>query len=66
MTKHPNPRMNPGGDLYKAPLTRAQMIAPLSWMEAQLAVVWRHGELADGSIGWVRFSPCDTSHFRSA
>jgi hypothetical protein len=48
-------RMKPGGDLYQRPLSRTEMVAPLTWMEKQLAVVWRYGELADGSIGWVRF-----------
>lgn len=49
--KHPNTRMNPGGDLYKRPLTRVEMTAPLAWHEKQLAVVRRYGELADGTIG---------------
>ncbi len=49
-------RMKPGGDLYKRPLTRAEMLAPLAWHEAQLAVCRRYGELADGSIGWARVS----------
>lgn len=48
---HPNSRMNPGGDLYIRPLTRAEMLAPLAWHELQMAVSFRYGELADGSIG---------------
>lgn len=44
-------RCAPGGDLYIAPMTRAQMIAPLAWHEKQLAVCRRFGVLADGSIG---------------
>jgi hypothetical protein len=45
-------RMQPGGDLYVRPLTRAEMVAPLAWHEKQLAVCHRYGELADGSIGF--------------
>ena len=41
-----------GGDLYRRPLTRAEMIAPLAWHETQLARVHRYGERADGSIGF--------------
>lgn len=47
-------RVQPGGDLYRAPLSREQMLAPLTWAERQLAVVWRYGELANGEIGWER------------
>lgn len=53
---HPSPRCQPGGDLYRRPLTSAEMAAPLSWGEQQLAAVWRYGELADGSIGYLRVS----------
>lgn len=45
-------RMKPGGDLYRRPLTRVEMTAPLAWHEKQLAVCRRYGELADGSIGY--------------
>lgn len=45
-------RMKKGGDLYRRPLSRAEMIAPLAWHEKQLAVCRRYGELADGSIGF--------------
>lgn len=45
-------RMLPGGDLYKRPLTREQMQAPLMWHELQLAVARRYGELEDGSVGY--------------
>ena len=45
-------RMQPGGDLYIRPLTRAEMTAPLAWHEQQLAVCRRYGELADGTIGY--------------
>lgn len=45
-------RMQPGGDLYRRPLSRAEMIAPLKWWEQQLGRVWRYGELADGTVGW--------------
>lgn len=45
-------RMQPGGDLYRRPLTRDEMTAPLAWHEEQLAVCRRYGELADGTIGW--------------
>lgn len=55
-TAHLNPRMQPGGDLYRRPLTAAEMAAPLTWAEEQLACVWRYGELADGSIGFVKVS----------
>lgn len=47
-------RMQPGGDLYCRPLTRAEMTAPLAWHEEQMARVNRYGELADGTIGWER------------
>jgi len=46
-------RMQPGGDLYRRPLTRAQMAAPLAWHERQLAVCRRHGVLDDDSTGWL-------------
>jgi hypothetical protein len=49
--------MQPGGDLYRRPLTRPEMTAPLSWHERQLAVVNRYGELEDGTVGWVRLVP---------
>lgn len=49
-------RMQPGGDLYIRPKTRAQMTAPLAWHEQQLAVCCRYGELADGTIGYARTS----------
>jgi hypothetical protein len=45
-------RMQKGGDLYRRPLTRAEMTAPLAWHEQQLAVCRRYGELADGTIGY--------------
>ena len=45
-------RMRPGGDLYRRPLTRDEMVAPLAWHERQLARVWRYGVLADGTIGY--------------
>ena len=48
---HPNPRMRAGGDLYRRPLTREEMLAPLAWHEKQLAVVPRYGVRADGSNG---------------
>lgn len=51
---HPDSRMQPGGDLYRRPLTSSEMAAPLSWGEQQLAAVWRYGELADGSIGYLQ------------
>lgn len=51
-TSHPNPRMNPGGDLYQRPLTREEMTRPLAWHEQQLAVCRRYGVRADGSIGF--------------
>ena len=57
-TAHLNPRMQPGGDLYRRPLTAAEMAAPLTWAEQQLACVWRYGELADGSIGHAKVSEC--------
>lgn len=47
-------RMKPGGDLYMRPLTRAEMLAPLTWAEKQLARVHRYGVRADGSIGYER------------
>lgn len=49
-------RMQPGGDLYRKPLTREQMTAPLAWHETQLAVCYRYGVLADGTIGYERVS----------
>lgn len=49
-------RMQLGGDLYRRPLSRAEMVAPLKWWEQQLARVWRYGELADGTIGWESVS----------
>ncbi len=45
-------RMKKGGDLYRRPLTREEMTAPLDWMEKQMAVCRRYGELADGTIGY--------------
>jgi hypothetical protein len=45
-------RMRPGGDLYRRPLTRDEMTAPITWMEEQMARVVRYGELADGSTGY--------------
>jgi hypothetical protein len=45
-------RMQPGGDLYRRPLTREEMTAPLAWHEEQLAVVRRYGEREDGTVGW--------------
>jgi len=45
-------RMQKGGDLYRRPLTRGEMTAPLAWNEKQDAVCYRYGELADGSIGY--------------
>jgi len=45
-------RMQKGGDLYRRPLTRVEMTAPLAWHEKQLAVCRRYGELADGTIGY--------------
>lgn len=47
-------RMQPGGDLYRRPLTRAEMTAPESWSEAQMGAVHRYGEREDGTIGWVK------------
>ena len=55
---HPDPRMQRGGDLYRRPLTAAEMAAPLTWAEQQLAAVWRYCELADGTIGYVKVSEC--------
>lgn len=49
-------RMQKGGDLYRRPLSRTEMTAPLSWSESQLAVVWRFGELEDGTLGWARIA----------
>jgi hypothetical protein len=46
-------RLQPGGDLYRRPLSREEMLAPLAWHEEMLARVHRYGELADGSIGWA-------------
>jgi hypothetical protein len=45
-------RMQPSGDLYIRPKTRAEMLAPLAWHEKQLAVCRRYGVLADGTIGY--------------
>ena len=55
---HPNPRCLPGGDLYRRPLTAAEMAAPLSWAEQQLAAVWRYGVREDGTLGYVKVSEC--------
>ena len=44
-------RLQPGGDLYRRPLTREEMTAPLAWHEAQMAVCRRYSVLADGTIG---------------
>jgi hypothetical protein len=51
MTSNPSIRMQLGGDLYRRPLTRAEMMAPLNWYETQLAVCRRYGVRADGTIG---------------
>jgi hypothetical protein len=53
---HPESRMQSGGDLSRRPLTASQMAAPLTWGEQQLACVWRYGELADGTIGYLKVS----------
>lgn len=45
-------RMNKGGDLYRRPLNRAEMTAPLEWHERQMAVCYRYGELEDGTMGY--------------
>lgn len=45
-------RMQKGGDLYRRPLTRSEMTAPLAWHEQQMAVCRRYGELADGTVGY--------------
>ncbi len=45
-------RTQEGGDLYRRPLTRAEMTAPLAWHEKQMAVCRRYGELSDGSVGY--------------
>ena len=47
-------RLQKGGDLYRRPMTREQMTAPLAWHEKHLAVCYRYGVLADGSIGFER------------
>lgn len=47
-------RTKPGGDLHRRPWTREQMIAPLAWHEAQMAVTNRFGVLSDGSTGWAK------------
>lgn len=46
-------RMQKGGDLYKRPLSREEMLAPLQWHEEHMAVVRRYGVLEDGSVGYV-------------
>lgn len=46
-------RLQKGGDLYRKPMTREQMTAPLAWHEKHLAVCRRYGVLADGTIGFV-------------
>lgn len=55
-SQHPNPRMQPGGDLYRRPLTAEEMAAPLTWAEQQLACVWRYGVLPNGLIGYAKIS----------
>lgn len=50
----PGSRSQPGGDLYRRPMTREQMLAPLAWHEAHMATVYRFGALADGSLGMRR------------
>ena len=45
-------RMQPGGDLYRRPLSREEMTAPLAWHEEQMAQCYRYGVRADGSIGF--------------
>lgn len=47
-------RMQKGGDLYRRPLTREEMTAPLAWHEEHMARVHRYGVRADGTIGWER------------
>jgi hypothetical protein len=47
-------RMQKGGDLYIRPLERQEMLAPLKWYEQQMAVCYRYGTLADGTIGHER------------
>lgn len=49
-------RMQPGGDLYIRPKTRAEMTAPLAWHEQRLAVCRRYGVLADGTLGYEAVS----------
>jgi hypothetical protein len=50
--KETTARMQKGGDLYREPLTREQMTAPVKWHEKQLKRAIRYGELADGTIGY--------------
>lgn len=45
-------RMRKGGDLYRRPLTREEMTAPLAWHEEHMAVCRRYGVLVDGTIGF--------------
>ena len=54
IAKHPNIRMQPGGDLYQRPLTRPEMLAPESWSEQQMARLHRYGVRADGTVGFER------------
>lgn len=59
-------RMQKGGDLYRRPMSRAEMTADLDWAESHMAVAYRYGELEDGSIGWIRranFKNEDWKHF---
>lgn len=51
--KQTTSRMQKGGDLYREPMTREQMTAPLAWHEKHLAVARRYGVLEDGTIGFA-------------
>lgn len=52
--EHLGSRYRKGGDLYKTPKSREEMLAPLAWHEEHMATAYRYGELADGSIGYRR------------
>lgn len=54
VTPPPGSRFQKGGDLYRRPAPRAEMLAPLAWHEAHMATAYRYGELADGAIGHRR------------
>lgn len=50
----PGIRCQKGGDLYREPKTREEMLVPLKWHEKHMARAYRYGVLATGELGFRR------------